>query len=66
MNHGCLTAEERDQDGIPEGAMGESGMDEGNLKKILQNIRADDCHWFTHKPERFKFLLSMAFANDIV
>lgn len=40
-------------------------MDDGNLKKIPQNIRADDCHCFTHNPERFKLLLSIVFANDI-
>lgn len=39
-------------------------MDDGNLKKILQNIRAGDCHWFTEDPQRLKFLLSIAFSND--
>lgn len=38
-------------------------MDDGNLKKTLQNIRADDCHWLTHKPERFKSFCP--FASDI-
>lgn len=40
-------------------------MDDDNLKKILQNIRAEDRHWFTHEPERLTFLLSIAFSSDI-
>lgn len=49
----------------PSRSCGEPCMDDGNLKKIPQNIRADDCHCFTHNPERFKLLLSIVFASDI-
>lgn len=40
-------------------------MDDGNLKKLLQNIRAEGCHCFTSEPQRPKFLLSIAFSSDI-
>lgn len=53
------------RDGAPEGVTGEPCVDDDNLKKILQNIRAEDRHWFTHEPERLTFLLSIAFSSDI-
>lgn len=49
------------RDRTPEDVKGEPCMNYGNLKKILQNIREEDCYWFTHRAE--KLLLSIVFSN---